>query len=243
MSEKKYVVPEFLLVAAEVAVEGTPQDDSIIRPILEAVILALSENPIVPTPKQMQEVWQSVSGTPTSLKADIMAAMEEWQRRMFLACEHKNVNKYPNFNTALEAVTGEKSQPFMYVCQDCGNQIPAPEQENEAVDPEKERFRVALEKLAKLGNGDTYGNSRGNEIAQEALGMDKRSPKPVAEQDFYHPDPVIETMNRRMAEYSDWVHRNLHNLFDKKPLEPRLDWDKPGRKLFTYGDVMKAGSK
>lgn len=32
------------------------------------------------------------------------------------------------------------------------------------------RFEIALEKLAKLENGDTYGNSIGNEIAQEALG-------------------------------------------------------------------------
>jgi hypothetical protein len=54
-----------------------------------------------------------------------------------------------------------------------------------------------------------------------------------------NPDPIIETLNRRMAEYSDWFHKNLQNLFDKKPFEPRLDWDKPGRKVFTYGDVVK----
>lgn len=34
-------------------------------------------------------------------------------------------------------------------------------------------FRVALEGLAKLGNGDHYGNSIGNEIAQRALGIDR----------------------------------------------------------------------
>lgn len=31
------------------------------------------------------------------------------------------------------------------------------------------RLRRALEQLAKLGNGDTYGNSEGNCIAQQAL--------------------------------------------------------------------------
>jgi len=113
----------------------------------------------------------------------------------------------------------------------------APEQDDP--DPEKTRYREALEKLAKLGNGDSYGNSQGNEIAQEALGLDKRSPVPQQEKDFYHPDPIIETINKRMAEYSDWVHKNLKNLFDKKPLEPRLAWDKPGRKVFTYGDRIK----
>ena len=34
---------------------------------------------------------------------------------------------------------------------------------------DNERMRTALEKLAKLGNGDRYGNSDGNVIAQDAL--------------------------------------------------------------------------
>lgn len=59
--------------------------------------------------------------------------------------------------------------------------VPEQEEIEYDLDPEKARFRVALEKLAKLGNGDAYGNSRGNEIAQEALGMDKRSPVPPQE--------------------------------------------------------------
>jgi hypothetical protein len=36
-----------------------------------------------------------------------------------------------------------------------------------------ERLLEALEKLARLGNGDHYGNSIGNCIAIEALGKDK----------------------------------------------------------------------
>ena len=50
--------------------------------------------------------------------------------------------------------------------------------EEDDPDPEKTRYREALEKLAKLGNGDAYGNSQGNEIAQEALGIDKRNLAP-----------------------------------------------------------------
>ena len=135
----------------------------------------------------------------------------------------------PSFNRqVLIARSAEEWQRRMFL---------APEQDDP--DPEKTRYREALEKLAKLGNGDSYGNSKGNEIAQEALGIDKHIPVPQQEKDFYHPDPIIETINKRMAEYSDWVHKNLKNLFDKKPLEPRLAWDKPGRKVYTYGDRIK----
>jgi hypothetical protein len=44
-------------------------------------------------------------------------------------------------------------------------------------------------------------------------------------------------MERRMAEYSEWVSENLYALFNGKPLAPRLDWDKPGRRIFTYADI------
>jgi hypothetical protein len=43
----------------------------------------------------------------------------------------------------------------------------------EALQKENERFREALEKLARLGNGEHYGNSDGNCIAIEALAKDK----------------------------------------------------------------------
>ena len=36
-----------------------------------------------------------------------------------------------------------------------------------------ERYREALEKLSKLGNGDQLGNSDGNRIAQQALKEEK----------------------------------------------------------------------
>jgi len=37
------------------------------------------------------------------------------------------------------------------------------------LEKEKEVMRVALDKLARLGNGERFGNSIGNEIAQDAL--------------------------------------------------------------------------
>lgn len=38
---------------------------------------------------------------------------------------------------------------------------------------ENERYRVALDRLARLGNGTMFGNSKGNNIAIEALGETK----------------------------------------------------------------------
>ena len=37
---------------------------------------------------------------------------------------------------------------------------------------EMTRYREALEKLARLGNEPHYGNSIGNRVAQEALGIE-----------------------------------------------------------------------
>ena len=42
-------------------------------------------------------------------------------------------------------------------------------------------YREALEKLAKLGNGDQYGNSDGNKIAQEAIAWADSRLKPAPE--------------------------------------------------------------
>lgn len=46
-----------------------------------------------------------------------------------------------------------------------------------AVERERDEARAALEKLARLGNGERYGNSDGNLIAQAALATIKE-PKP-----------------------------------------------------------------
>ena len=34
-----------------------------------------------------------------------------------------------------------------------------------------DRYRAALDELARIGNGGRYGNSEGNQIAQRALGL------------------------------------------------------------------------
>jgi len=47
--------------------------------------------------------------------------------------------------------------------------ITAMQDEIAALKAELARARDALEKLARLGNGDSYGNSVGNEIAIKAL--------------------------------------------------------------------------
>lgn len=45
--------------------------------------------------------------------------------------------------------------------------------ERDALRAENTRLREALEKLARLGNGELYGNSIGNVIARAALGETK----------------------------------------------------------------------
>ena len=113
MSDKKILVPEGMLKASVEAVRdrsefgfhfidnkdearivaqtgdrtvlnvtrhGTEQDT------LEAALLWLSENPIVPTNEQTQGVCDSIFVGPENL-LDPRDAMVEWQRRMFLAPE------------------------------------------------------------------------------------------------------------------------------------------------------------
>ena len=43
---------------------------------------------------------------------------------------------------------------------------------------ERDDYRAALEKLARLGNGGHYGNSLGNQISQEVLRQYTREEKP-----------------------------------------------------------------
>jgi hypothetical protein len=50
---------------------------------------------------------------------------------------------------------------------------------------------------------------------------------------------VMSLINKRMAEYQDWLSENLNRASKGVELLPRLSWDKPGRKLFTYADVVK----
>ena len=45
------------------------------------------------------------------------------------------------------------------------------EQQRNELAAQVEGLRAALHKLACLGNGDTYGNSTGNRIAQDALAL------------------------------------------------------------------------
>lgn len=50
---------------------------------------------------------------------------------------------------------------------------------------------------------------------------------------------IVYLLDKRMAEYSDWLWENLDRAAMSKKLLPRLEWDKPKRKVFTYGDVAK----
>ena len=86
MAERRVVVPDGMLKAA---VPCYLPDRQLVHSILEAALLWLSENPIVPTSEQLH----SIIGKLPMAMCDIVwterdrALIAEWQRRMFLAPE------------------------------------------------------------------------------------------------------------------------------------------------------------
>lgn len=64
----------------------------------------------------------------------------------------------------------------------------------------------ALEKLAKLGNGDTYGNSIGNVIAQDAITAVKEAKEALAHPEQEPAAWMTDYRNIMHAkEYSEWL--------------------------------------
>ncbi len=98
MSDKKIVVPEGML---EAVVAVSPQADrpsrefarEFYRPLLEAALEWLSEHPIVPIDKEVEEILDKVEpyrNWPEMVKR----VVEIWQRQMFIAPgSHPNDNK------------------------------------------------------------------------------------------------------------------------------------------------------
>ena len=83
--EKKYVVPEGMLRAAEESMRpigGIPF--AYIDRILEVAVRWLAENPIAPTKAQRESLNEWLCGARGGERRD---AVVEWQRRMFLAPE------------------------------------------------------------------------------------------------------------------------------------------------------------
>ena len=86
MAERRVVVPDGMLKAA---VPCYLPDRQLVHSILEAALLWLSENPIVPTSEQLHSI---IGKLPVAM-CDIVwterdrALIAEWQRRMFLAPE------------------------------------------------------------------------------------------------------------------------------------------------------------
>lgn len=88
MADRKIVVPEGMLKAACNAYSVEPKlrsrSDTVF--VLEAALLWLSENPIVPT-----AAWSdsTIRGWDVLTEQSLIAAILEWQRRMFLAPDMK----------------------------------------------------------------------------------------------------------------------------------------------------------
>ena len=81
MGEKRVVVPEGMYDAAMKYQDSGIQCGA----ALEAALLWLSENPIVPTEEQAQYMYDGKNGLGHA--GTIRYCMIEWQRRMFLAPE------------------------------------------------------------------------------------------------------------------------------------------------------------
>jgi len=90
--ETNIKIPEGMLEALHTAmctkIEGGCQPDYE-RAALEAALRWLSDNPIVPTVDQAQEIWAYVSRGESFLRNLFV----EWQRRMFLAPEPEEPEK------------------------------------------------------------------------------------------------------------------------------------------------------
>lgn len=109
MSEKRIVVPEEMLVAASDALAKMKYPALRIElagVALEAALLWLSENPIVPTDEQADELWRHPKVL--SIYEHYAKAMaRDWQRMMFLA---PNPSAYARAARAIGAITLDREE-------------------------------------------------------------------------------------------------------------------------------------
>ena len=96
-----------------------------------------------------------------------------------------------------------------------GDTIRQLEAERDALAEQNEAMRKALYKLACLGNGDQFGNSIGNSIAQDALNL---------------PNLAAEVLKRRDAE----TLRRAAEFFTKNSW-----WDVPARLRLMAAELEK----
>jgi hypothetical protein len=105
MSEK-IVVPQGMLEAACHSFGVVPSIDRLEKAI-EAALLWLSENPIVPTEDEAQYMYDGKNGLGHS--ATIQYCMTQWQRRMFLAPEPKVPEEITKLTNELLALIPQDS--------------------------------------------------------------------------------------------------------------------------------------
>lgn len=49
---------------------------------------------------------------------------------------------------------------------------------------------------------------------------------------------IMDILNKRMSDYTQWIWDNLDRAATGKSLLPRLEWDKPRMKIFSYADLV-----
>lgn len=88
-SDKKYVVPDGMRIAAGGNTGGVDPEGYILYLGLQGAIKWLSENPQMPTIKQLEEMWNQIPESTANYPywQKVREVMAEWQRRMFLAPE------------------------------------------------------------------------------------------------------------------------------------------------------------
>jgi len=261
MSKKRYIVPDGMYRAADEAITKARGSSPHImgghaRDVaLEAAVRWLAENPIVPTVEQSKSLIEYQSGFGFSHDKTIpevrtvtmhgstmrdyaMLIAVEWQRRMFLSPEPQDNSAA--FISKLQGYTftPEEAAKIKHAI-DTATHPRTVNGFDEHLSTEATPFQTPYPRYSaveSLQDGYPSIDSDGHYQCQvcatriDHLGNCQRH---SSESD------IVDLMNRRMVEYSDWVHTNLQNLFDKKPLAPRLEWDKRGRKVFTYADVVK----
>ena len=104
MSEKKIVVPEGMLEAAldGLGIEIIKARRQYVKDTLEAALHWLSENPIVPTEKQIADLAKTMPYEDSGNGNVLAVAVVEWQRRMYLAPEPEVPEETPEIIRLLD---------------------------------------------------------------------------------------------------------------------------------------------
>jgi hypothetical protein len=128
MKDTKYAVPDGMILAVVHRVHdecGTVHYHPQIRTALEAAVLWLSENPIVPNPDQISDIGSCVQHKLGGAVVGYADFVEEWQRRMFLApwAEDDSDGRLQGMEEAAKLFDGLSFGPYYHPSQKIRDRI------------------------------------------------------------------------------------------------------------------------